>query len=86
MDNVLKERLIRIAAIGRLLVESVDDRELGEMLEGLGIELCALSGVCDVCEGDGIHPGEDPDEFDGETPLTKCPTCFGSGMAVQDAS
>lgn len=81
MDHALKERLIRIAAIGRLLAESVDDRELDGTLESLGIELCALSGVCTVCEGNGIHPGEDPDEFDGETPLARCPTCLGSGMA-----
>ncbi len=68
--------------LGRLLAECVDNRELAASLESLGVELCALSGVCDVCDGDGIHPGEDPDEFDGETPLARCPTCLGSGMAV----
>lgn len=82
MDNSLKERLVRIAEIGRLLAESEDDRGTHEMLEELGLELCALSGVCDVCAGTGIHPGEDPDECDGETPLARCPACLGSCMAV----
>lgn len=80
MDGNLKERLIRIAAIGRLLIESEHDRDLVSMLEDLGKELSDLSGVCELCEGSGIHPGEDPDDFDGETPLARCPSCFGEGI------
>lgn len=74
----LKARLIRIAAIGRQLEEDeLDEETLGE----LGFELCELSGVCNVCFGEGIHPGEDVDDFDGETPLARCPSCLGEGMA-----
>ncbi len=77
IDNALKQRLIRIAAIGRQLADDELDQET---LEELGFELCELSGVCKVCGGDGIHPGEDPDYLVGETPLARCPSCLGDGM------
>lgn len=80
MDSNLKERLIRIAEIGRQLIESEHYLDLESMLEDLGKELCDLSGVCEVCGGSGIHPGEDPEEFDGEAPLARCPCCFGNGV------
>lgn len=80
MEIHLKDRLIRIAEIGRLLIDCEHDRELVSMLEDLGKELCDLSGVCELCDGSGDHPGEDPDAFDGETPLARCPGCFGKGI------
>ena len=80
LDSNLKKRLVRIAAIGRLLSEGEHDRDVVSMLEDLGKELCDLSGVCEVCYGSGIHPGEDPEDFDGETPLARCPCCFGKGI------
>lgn len=83
MDVELKKRLIRIAEIGRLLEEGAEDPELVGSLEALGIELWQLSGVCTVCNGSGIHPGEDPEMGDEETPLARCPGCFGSGMNPQ---
>ena len=83
MESKLKERLIRIAAIGRQLIESEHDRDLVGRLEELGKELCDLSGVCGVCDGNGIHPGEDPEDFDGDTPLARCPCCFGKGCSQE---
>lgn len=82
MDSNLKQRLIRIAAIGRQLIEGEHDRDFVSMLEGWGKELCDLSGVCEVCGGSGIHPGEDPEGFDGETPLARCPCCIGAGITA----
>ncbi|WP_019334949.1 hypothetical protein [Pseudomonas syringae] len=83
MDMNLQERLIRIAAIGLELIENEHDPELLSRLEDLGHELRELSGVCEVCGGDGVHPGENPEDFDGETPLERCPSCFGKGTAVK---
>lgn len=83
MDNDLKKRLVRIAEIGQQLIDDAQERELIDVLEDLGNELRELSGVCELCAGSGIHPGEDPEDFDGETPLERCPECFGKGMAEQ---
>ncbi|WGO96406.1 hypothetical protein QCD61_28325 (plasmid) [Pseudomonas viciae] len=80
MDANLKARLVRIAEIGRLLIDGENDRIFGSMLEDLGNELFKLSGVCELCDGSGVHPGENPEDFDGETPLERCPGCFGTGF------
>jgi len=76
MDAELKVRLIRITEIGRQLADENPE------FDDLGAELCELSGVCSVCSGDGVHPGEDQDSCDDETPISRCPSCSGSGMTT----
>lgn len=77
MDAALKERLIRINHIGRVLESGAKLRVVVGMLEELGADLQNLSGVCKVCCGDGIDPNADSSR-------SPCTTCLGSGMRRVD--